>query len=305
MKAYQCVLAMLVTAAFALGGCTAGHGGEQAATTQSDWLAVAHGQVDVQGGRALVTALTDGVVTSITAQPGDAVKADQALAQLDSREASIAVASAKAGVTQARAQLDEVQVELKQAAQRAPRVMAAAKAGAASGDAAAQANAAAATLTARQSAAKAALDAATQQLALAELHLGQTTLRATSAGVVVARNITLGQAVSAQSGTPLFEILPDRPRIVRAQLDANAANAIHHGMRADVVRDSGDGPVLHATVQWVGQVLQPASLTHDPLQRALANDVECVLLLDPPSGSDNGANTLRIGQRVLVKFPRN
>lgn len=301
MIAPRYVMTVLVAAMLGLGGCSAGHGTEQASTAQSDWLAVAHGQVDVQGGRALVTALADGVVKSIAAQPGDTVQAGQALAQLDSREASIAVSSAKAGVAQARAQLVEVQVELQQAQRRAPHVVAAAKAGAASGDAAAQAHAAAATLSARQSAAKAALDAATQQLALAELHLQQATLRATSAGVVVTRNITLGQAVSAQSGTPLFEILPDRPRIVRAQLDADAASAIHKGMRADVVRDSGDGPVVHATVLWVGQILQPASLTHDPLQRALANDVECVLLLDPAAG---GAGDLRIGQRVLVKFPR-
>lgn len=305
MKLHRCVAAVLAASVFGLAACSSGHGTASAPGEASRWLAVAHGQVDVQGGRVLVTALADGVVRSIAAQPGDHVKDGQPLARLDSRAASIAAASAQADVAQAQARFAEVQVALQQAERRAPRVAAAAKAGAASGDAAAQAQAAMATLVAKQAAAKAGLDAARQQLAMANLHLDETTLRATSAGVIVARDITLGQAVSAQSGKPLFEILPDRPRIVRAQLDAAAADAIHGGMRAEVVRDSGDGPAYPATVLWVGQVLQPASLTSDPLQRALANDVECVLALEPTSGSASGSSALRIGQRVLVKFPRN
>jgi multidrug resistance efflux pump len=302
---HRCVAVVLAASVFGLAACSSGHGTTTAPAESSRWLAVAHGRVDVQGGRVLVTALVDGVVRSIAVQPGDQVKKDQVLATLDSRAAGIAAASAQADVARAQAQLAEVQVELQQAERRAPRVAAAAKAGAASGDAAAQAHVAAATLVAKQAAAKAGLDAARQQLAMANLRLNETTLRATSAGVVVERNITLGQAVSAQSGKPLFEILPDRPRIVRAQLDADAADAIHPGMRAEVVRDSGDGPAYPAKVLWVGQVLQQASLTDDPLQRALANDVECVLALAPATGRTSGSSALRVGQRVLVKFPGN
>lgn len=305
MKVHRCLAGVLAASMFGLAACSSGHGTATAPAEASRWLAVAHGQVDVQGGRVLVTARTDGVVKSIAVQPGDQVKDGEALARLDSRAASIAAASAQAGVAQARASLAEVAAELQQAKRRAPRVAAAAKAGAASGDAAAQAQVAMATLAARQAAAKAALDAASQQLAMANLRLDETTLRAASAGVIVARDITLGQAVSAASGKPLFEILPDRPRIVRAQLDADVANEIHRGMHAEVVRDSGEGPAYPATVLWVGEVLQQASLTSDPLQRALANDVECVLLLDPAAGRAAPSNALRIGQRVLVKFPKN
>jgi multidrug efflux pump subunit AcrA (membrane-fusion protein) len=303
VKAHRCIAVVLAVSVLGLAACSRGDGTASASAEQPRWLAVAHGQVDVQGGRVLVTARTGGVVKSIAVQPGDQVQDGQALARLDSRAARIAAASAQAGVAQARAHYAEVQVELQQAERRAPRVAAAAKAGAASGDAAAQAQVAMAMLVARQAAAKAALDAAGQQLAMANLGLDETTLRANSAGVIVASDITLGQAVSAQSGKPLFAILPDRPRIVRAQLDADVAGAIHRGMHAEVVRDSGGGPAYPATVLWVGQVLQQASMTRDPLQRALANDVECVLLLDPVAGQASRSNALRIGQRVLVKFP--
>jgi RND family efflux transporter MFP subunit len=293
--------------AFALEGCSSG-GGHDAPSANpsqsSQWLAVARGKVDVEGGMVQVAARTDGVVESVAARQGDTVKAGQTLARLDPRAAKIAVASAHAGVAQANAQLAGLQVSLKQAEQRAPRIASAAKAGAATGEAAEQAREAVASLKAKQEAAKAALDAARQQLAAAQLSLDATALRAPVAGTVVARQVAVGQTVSASSGQPLFELLPARPHIVRAQVDADAADAIHAGMHAEVVRDSGEGPVYHATVLWVGQVLQPASLTRDPLARAVANDVDCTLALEPSQAGGVQSAPLRIGQRVLVRFPR-
>ena len=304
MKPHRCASVVLAVTALALGACSSG--GEQGAPAQtsaqaSPWLAVARGKVAVEGGMVLVAARTDGVVESVTVKQGDVVKRGQVLAALDARSANIAVASAEAGIEQAKAQLVGLQVSLKQAEQRAPRLAAAAKAGAATGEAAEQARSAVASLKARQAAAHAELDAARQKAAAARLDLDATTLRAPVAGTVVMRRVAIGQSVSASSGQPLFELLPDRPHIVQAQLDVDAAGAIRAGMRAEVVRDSGNGPAYEATVLWVGQVLQPAGLTQDPLERALANDVDCTLELAP---AKQGQAPLRIGQRVLVRFPK-
>ncbi len=283
-----------------LGACSSGAKPADGAV-QSQWLAVARGKVDVEGGLVRVAARTDGVVVSVTVKPGDEVKKGAVLATLDPRAAKIQVATARAGVAQAEAQRDELEIALQQAAQRAPRVSAAAKAGAATGEAATRARDAVATLKARHAAAEAALEVAKQNLAAAKLKRDATELRAPVAGTVVMRNIAVGQSVSAATGQALFELLPDRPHVVHAQLDADAAGAIHAGMHAEVVRDSGTGPAYGATVTWVGQVLRPASLTHDPLQRALASDVDCTLELAPPK---QGTPPLRIGQRVLVRFPK-
>lgn len=302
MKSIRCAALALTLPVLALAGCSSrGDHPAPSAAVAEQWLAVARGKVDVQGGMVLVAPRADGVVEAVAVKQGDAVKQGQALATLDPRAAKIAVATARAGVGQAQAQLDELQIALRQAGQRAPRVAAAAKAGAASGEAADQAREAVASLKAKQVAARAALDAAKQQLASAQLNLDATTLRAPAAGVVVQRRVAIGQTVSASSGQPLFELLPDRPHVIHAQIDADAAGAIHAGMRAEVVRDSGAGPVYAATVVWVGQVLQPASLTQDPLERALANDVDCTLELAP---ARQGEAPLRIGQRVLVRFSR-
>lgn len=301
MKSNRCIVAALALLALALGACSDGSQATPDAAQASPWLAVARGQVEVEGGMVQVGARTDGTVESVAVQQGDAVQAGQVLAQLDPRAAKIQVSTAKAGVTQAEAQLAELKVSLQQARQRAPRIAAAAKAGAATGESAEQARTAMASLAAKQSAAAAALDIAHQQLATAQLNLDATRLRAPVAGVVVMRRIAVGQSVSAASGQPLFELLPDRPHVVRAQIDVDAAGNLHAGMQAEVVRDSGTGPTYVATVTWVGQVLQPAGLTQDPLERALANDVDCTLELAPVKA---GEAPLRIGQRVLVRFPR-
>ena len=304
MKPVCCAGIVLALVALALGACSSGDGHDasaDASAQSSQWLAVARGRVEVEGGMVLVAARTDGVVESVAVKQGDAVKQGQVLAKLDARAAQIAMATAKAGVEQAKAQLAELQVSLKQAEQRAPRLAAAAKAGAATGEAADQARAAAASLKAKRAAAQAELDVAEQKSAAAKLDFDATTLRAPVAGTVVTRHVAIGQSVSASSGQPLFELLPDRPHIVQAQIDVDAVGAIHAGMRAEVVRDSGTGPTYQATVLWVGQVLQPAGLTQDPLERALANDVDCTLELAPLK---QGEASLRIGQRVLVRFPK-
>jgi RND family efflux transporter MFP subunit len=303
VKPVCCVGIAFAALTLALGACSSGGDrAEASVATASQWLAVARGKVDVEGGMVQIAARGDGIVDAVAVEQGDVVKAGQTLARLDPRAAKIAVAAAQAGVEQARAQLAELDVRWRQAKQHASRIVAAAKAGAATGEAAEQTRAAVASLAARREGAQAALEAAQQKLAATKLQLDATTLRAPVAGTVVTRNIAIGQAVSAMNGMPLFELLPDRPHIVRAQVDADVAASIHPGMHADVVRDSGTGPVYHATVSWVGQVLQSATLTQDPLQRALADDVDCTLRLEP--GNDTAQLPLKIGQRVLVRFPR-
>ncbi|MEN6539412.1 MAG: HlyD family efflux transporter periplasmic adaptor subunit, partial [Mizugakiibacter sp.] len=135
------------------------------------------------------------------------------------------------------------------------------------------------------------------RLAAARAALALRTLRAPVAGRIARRAVQPGATVSAQSAQALFELLPDRPRIVRAELNEAFVAAVHPGMRAEVTVD-GDDPratVVPAQVLRVGLVFGPSRLADDAAQDSDARAVDCVLALQRDPG-------LRIGQRVLVRI---
>jgi hypothetical protein len=93
-------------------------------------------------------------------------------------------------------------------------------------------------------------------------------------------------------------MLPDAPRIVRAELNESFVGVVHDGMAAEVDDDSGSGMApLKAHVLRVGNVFGASTLEDDPQVRANTRTVECVLAFD-----QQPATPLRIGQRVVVKF---
>ncbi|MGN6520294.1 MAG: HlyD family secretion protein [Dokdonella sp.] len=267
-----------------------------AAPANGSWIAMARGQVDVEGGLIRVVASRDGRVEEVRVEDGDVVKQGDVLARLDQRQARIALGVAEAGVAQANAQLGVLKAKLAPAAQAAERTAAAATAGAASGQSADDAGTALAVLKAEVAVAEAASKAAHAHLEEARAELDARTITAPSAGRIVRRSVHVGDAVSTQATSELFQLLPDRPRIVRAELNEAYVDLVTPGMRAEVVRDTDQGTPIPAEVLRVGEVFGPSRLTDDPVERAGAHDVECVLRLD--------GGTFRIGQRVLVRFIR-
>lgn len=266
------------------------------APAQGAYLAMARGQVDVEGGLIRVVATRDGRIDEVKVEDGDTVTQGQVLAVLDQRQARIAVGLAQANAVQAAAQVDVLKARLAPAETQVKRVGEAAGAGAATGQSADDAVAALAVLKAEIGAAQAAVSVAHQRVDEAQAELAARTITAPVAGKVVRRSAHVGDAVSVQASTELFLLLPDRPRIVRAELNEAYVDLIKPGMQAEVVRDTDQGAPVSARVLRVGDVFGPSRLTDDPVERAGVHDVECVLQLD---GTD-----LRIGQRVLVRFKR-
>lgn len=291
------VSGLLVVAA--LGACSPDDGPGAASTKvapQSAFLAMARGQVDVEGGLIRIVATRDGRIDEVMVEDGDTVRKGQVLAVLDQRRARIALGLAQANTAQAVAQVDVLKARLAPAEIQVKRVGEAAGAGAATGQSADDAVAALAVLKAEIAAAQASVSVEHQRVDEAQAELDARTITAPVAGKVVRRSAHVGDAVSAQAPTELFQILPDRPRIVRAELNEAYVDLIKPGMQAEVVRDSDQGAAVAAQVLRVGDVFAPSRLTDDPVERAGVHDVECVLQLD---GTD-----FRIGQRVLVRFKR-
>lgn len=288
----------LLAAMLAVGGCS--HSDPPSATVAPDttaYVAVARGRIAVEGGLLKLASPVAGIVAEITVHEGDHVKRGQALATLDSGPAQSALAMAKAELDQAKATQKLLTVQWNAAQQQARRETAAAAAGAGSGQSADAAKSSVAQLDARRDAARAATAIALARLDTAKDSLARDTLRAPVDADVVRVMAQPGASVSAQS-EPLFTLLPDRPRIVRAELSAAYVDAVRVGMRAQVMLDDNQGTSIgSAHVLRIGEVFSPATLDADPETRANASTVECVLTLDKPIKS-------RIGQRVLVRFGR-
>ncbi|QBB71541.1 HlyD family efflux transporter periplasmic adaptor subunit [Pseudolysobacter antarcticus] len=289
-------LAMLL--AVCLSACSsADHAGQAHAATPppaSPYIAMARGSVDVEGGLIRITAERDGVIKQVNVEDGDSVTAGQILAVMDERQAQIAVGIAQAELDQASAQTKVLQAKLPSARQRAQRLLDAAKEGAATGQAADDAKSEATLLTAEINAAEATAAVAAKHLENARYEAERRTLRAPSAGRIVRRNVHVGDSVLAQSATELFQLLPDRSLIVRAELNEAFVDKVHPDMQAEIVRDGDDSKTYNARVVRIGAIFGPSKHGDDPEARPDERDVECVLLLQDKD--------LRIGQRVLVRF---
>lgn len=79
-------------------------------------------------------------------------------------------------------------------------------------------------------------------------------MKALVAGLIVRRDIHLGDAVSVPVTTDMFRLLPDRPRIVRAQLNEACVALIRPEIQAEVIPDTGVGRAIIARVHRVGRV---------------------------------------------------
>lgn len=296
----RCVLrlaGMALAVATGLPACTPSGNAPAATgnTAAAAPVAVARGRIDIEGGLLALTTPRDGTVMKVAVHEGDQVKPGQLLVQLDTEPATLAVAAAQSDVAQAQAQLKLLAIKQAAAKQRATRLTAAANAGAGDGQSADDAREAAAQLDAEQQAAQASLGMSEQKLGAARYELKLRSILAPSAAQVTRVAVQPGASVGPTAGA-LLTLLPDEPRIVRAELNESFVGMIKPGMHAEVsANNDTHSQAWSAHVLRVGQVYGPTTLENDPQVRANSRSVECVLAFDQPQN-------LRIGQRVLVRF---
>lgn len=282
--------ALLAMAAFQV---VAPHAEEApAAVPATSYVAVARGRVDVEGGLLRLASPVAGVVTKVNVEEGASVAAGAVLATLDARNAQLAVDGAQAELAGARAQARVAAVRMQAAQAESKRMTTAAAEGVVNGQTAAQAQAQFAQAQAQRGVAQAAVQQARAGLARARHALAQQRIVAPLAGVVAKIDTQTGATVAPDAAA--FVLLPDKPRIVRAELNESYVAAVHPGMTAQV--QAGDGnESWPARVLRVAPVFSPSTLSDDSAQRAGARSVECVLALDAQA-------PLRVGQRVLVRI---
>jgi multidrug resistance efflux pump len=276
-------------------GCTAEQtrSGTKAGGGAAASVAVAKGVVDAEGGLISVRAPRDGVITALNVEVGDHATAGQPLAGLEARQAFLALDATTAEIADRRAQVEVATARAQGAEREAGRLARLAAQDAATRQDADQAATNAAVARGEQHQAEQGLRAAEAKRRLDAYEVEVRTVRAPVAGTIVRRDAVAGAFVNAAG--PLFLLEPDGRRVVRAELDEAFADKVRPGASAVVTPEFREGQSFHARVLRVSDVLSAASLGEEPGARTDTRVVSVLLALD-------AAPTLRIGQRVLVRF---
>lgn len=290
-------LLIAVVAAVALAACSGDDSKAPAAASQPkpEWSAVALGQVQVEGGLRRLAMPREGLVQQVLVHVGDHVQQGQLLATLDPESARLAVAAAQALLDQSNAKVTALGTRIGDLELRRKRLAAVAAAGAGGQQSADDARAAVNESRGELAASRADASAARQKLDEARHELDQQSLHSPVAGEVVTQAIQPGTMATAQSPAA-FILLPDSPRIIRAEVNSTFVPNVQIGMLADVVED-GSGRSFRARVIRLGKVFGASELEEDPQLRANARSIDCILAIDPSAPAD-----LLIGQRVQVRF---
>ncbi|MDO9314232.1 MAG: HlyD family efflux transporter periplasmic adaptor subunit [Burkholderiaceae bacterium] len=265
-----------------------------ASAPEARFVAIARGRVDVPGGLLSVASPQGGLIQNWSVQPGDVVRKGQVLAQIDARETRHLLEQAKAEQGLAAAQLDALRARVPAARARLERLQQAQAAGAGSGQAVDDARAVLSDAEKQLVVQRSALAVVQQRVAQANQMLAAATIRAPVAGRVVQRTTQVGEYIAAYG--VLLSLLPEGPRIVRADLNESLIARVKVGMRAEVVSVAEGGAVNGARVLSIGDVFGPPRSVDTADSEVIldARVVECLLQLD--------SSELRVGQRVLVRF---
>ncbi|GAA4336076.1 hypothetical protein GCM10023144_30030 [Pigmentiphaga soli] len=258
--------------------------------------AIARGKIEVQGGLVDLSPAEDGVVRQLAVGEGQAVRRGQLLLRLagGTAEADVRVAESELRLARARAQARAR--DLAGLREAAARLDEAARVGAVQAQLADDARQALRDAEADAAIANAEVGVSQSRLAQARARLALLELRAPEDGTVVRVAAQAGARVAA--GRPALVLLPQRPLIVRAELNESYVAAVRPGMQATVVpdtdADADAAPLPPAHVARLSPLYGNARL-QDDAQRGPARVVECILEFD-------GVPQARVGQNVRVTF---
>lgn len=133
----------------------------------------------------------------------------------------------------------------------------------------------------------------------AEQALEEHTLRAPTAGHVLRIFVAAGEMLGTSQKRMAVQFCPDRPRIVRAEVDQSFAQRVQIGQPAIVEDDVLVGAAWRGRVEHLSDwYTQRREVADEQLQLKDVRTLECLIVLDP------GQPPLRIGQRVRATICR-
>jgi HlyD family secretion protein len=283
----------------ALAACGRAEGGNKAgeakAAVSTPYAAVAAGKVDIEGGLVDIAARQPGVVQEVLVQEGAEVVKDQVLARLDDQEARLARNRAQADLAAAQAQVPVMQTALDAARRDLRRIQQLKADNFVSPQRVETASDSVRNAENQLTAQQAAAAAARARLAEADYVVERHIVRAPSDGRIVRRYANPGSGASTLQVTPMFQLQPRAPRIVRAELEERSLREVRPGMAVEIVPEADQSRTYQGTVLRIAEVFGARRLqSDDPSKQTDERVVEVVV--------DAQQAQVLVGQRVLVKF---
>ncbi|PJI90533.1 biotin/lipoyl-binding protein [Sphingomonas koreensis] len=266
-----------------------------ATATQRDFVAIAKGKIDVEGGVIRLAAQREGLIQAVFVEEGDRVKKGQVLAQIDTRQAELGVAQARADLGEAQARHGIAAARLQAAEREAKRLADLAATKAVPVQDADKARDEARVQRGELATAAAAIAVAREKLKRELFEIEARRIRAPLDGRIVRRSAKPGDGASTFNVTELFLLAPESDRIVRAELDEQFVSNVRPGQRARILLDYDGKQAFAGQVLRLGEVFGARKLANDdPNERQDMRVIEMVV-------SVRDSQALRIGQRVQVQ----
>ena len=265
------------------------------AEANSPYAAIAAGKVDVEGGLVDIAARQPGIVREVMVQEGDEVKKNQVLARIDDEDSRLARGRAAASLRQAQAQVDAYRTTLAAAQRDVARAEQLAQQNFVSPQRVENARDTVRNAQSQLDVQLAAVAASRAELAQANYIVEQHIVRAPDDGRIVRRYANPGSGASTLQVTPLFQLQPRMPRIVRAEVEERSLTAVRAGMRVEIVPEADQTHTYPGSVLRIAEVFGARKLqSDDPSKQTDERVVEVVI--------DTQQAPVLVGQRVLVKF---
>lgn len=257
-------------------------------------VAIARGKTDVEGGLISLSFPLDGTVQKILVNEGQVVKEKQILMQQDNRMLQIDKRIAKNELTIAQLQLKSLEERIRELKLKLERLDLAAHAGAAQMQLSDEVRSLLLKTISDEAMTKVQVDIAQSKLNQLLIRGEQLNLVAPVSGTIVKLNTHLGAFLAGQHESML--LLPDKPVIIRAELNESYLTSVKVGMQAKVQIDN-DNQIIslpNARVIRISPVFMQSQLQGNN-QHTSGRVVECILEF-------NSTPSTRVGQNVIVSF---
>ncbi len=258
-------------------------------------IAVARGKIAVEGGVLALAPATSGVVSIMHAYEGDRVQAGDLLMRQTDASTLATVQTSESELHLAQTILTAHEARLPELRRTVAQYAKAARAGAAQPQRADEAAQRLRQALSDVAIAKAHVEVSKRRLEQARAALVQLNLIAPTNGTIV--DVMAQQGVYLPAGAPALSVLPDRSRIVRAEVNAAFVSALREGMTAEIVAeiDGADAPLPGARLKHISPVYSRQSQLQEDAQRGPVHVVNCILEFETPVQA-------RVGQHVRVIF---